>query len=506
MLARIAHLLKTKPPVSDDRGFLFASGASKPTDGTDGFQASCLFQDTTNGIMYVNEGSITSCDFNALGDLTSVDYSEGGTTAITISGVYTVEGISIENSSVHGIRVGAFTSGGLTTNAMVLDGTTSTAVEIHAGVSTDPGSGSNLRPLRSRFIVNTGDTVEAETYAMQGQLVVKSSTLGHWHGGAMGTIECQTAMTVSNVLAGVGALFGRIGGSGITVNSSCYLAGVVSLASAASVTNNGVYAGLYVTKTSGSSNFSHGAYIENSDVGIQILSGNTPDTSRTYHGFVMGGRSTAELAVAFVGGAGAENFEPIQLNFNLTGTNPASTSTINIIQQGLYHDTDDMDKLRLKCADWWVTVNKDCTDVYCIQNEINFGTGTPTVSGEVAVLGLVLDGGASGTLTCPYYHGINMTMRGAETPANASGLFVRVESGATVTNGIELRAEGTMTTGIRFGNISGDECPSHVIAVPTAGTGVTTGSVDAAGDGEGSIAIQVGGVTKYLQYWPSATA
>ncbi len=329
MQRRICSLIKMKPPIANDRGLLFASGASKPTDGTDGYQAGCIFQDTTNGIAYVNEGSITSCDFNALGDLTSVDYSEGGTTAITISGAYTT--------------------------------------------------------------------------------------------------------------------------------------------------------------------------------GIDFTGTMTPNTSRTNHALMVGGRSTAELAVAFAGSVGAENFEPIQLNFNLTGTNPASTSTINIIQQAIYHDTDDMANLRLKCADWWVTVNKDCKDVYCIQNEINFGAGTNTASGEVSVLGLVLDGGA-GTLTCPYYHGINMTMRGASTPANATGVFIRVESGATIANGIELRAEGTMTTGIRYGNISGGECPSTVFSVPAAGTGVTIASVDAAADGEGSIAIQVGNVTKYLQYWPSATA
>lgn len=270
MIDRTCSLIKMQVPLRN-RGLLFASGTVVPTDGTDGYQTGCIFQHTDGGdndALYVNEGSVTSCDFNSIGDLTTVDYSAGGTTAITISGTYTVEGILIQRSCTRGLRVGEFASGGVATSAMILDATTPTAVEIHAGLSADPGSGTMARPLRSRCIIASVGNVEAETYGMQGQLVVKSSNLGHWHGGVLGTIECQTALSVYNPLAGVGALVGRIGGSTITVQSSSYLAGVIGLASAVGVSNSGVYAGLYVTKTSGASNFGHGAYIENSDIGI----------------------------------------------------------------------------------------------------------------------------------------------------------------------------------------------------------------------------------------------
>ncbi len=65
MQQRICDMIKMKPPVNADRGVLSASGATVPTDGTDGYQASCYFQDTTNGIIYINEGSVTSCEFNS---------------------------------------------------------------------------------------------------------------------------------------------------------------------------------------------------------------------------------------------------------------------------------------------------------------------------------------------------------------------------------------------------------------------------------------------------------
>ena len=506
MLQRVCSLLRMNPPVLLNRGLLFSSGATVPSS-VDGYQPSCLFQDTTNGVVYVNEGSVTSCDFNALGDLTTVDYSAGDGTAITISGVYTVEGISITNACVHGIRVGAFASSGSTASAMVLDATTPTAVEIHGGLSADPGSGTNARPLRSRFIINTGGNVEAETYGLQGQLVTKSSNLGHWHGGVMGTIECQTALSVYNPLAGVGALLGRIGGSTITVQSSCYLAGVIALASAVSLSNSGVYAGLYVTKTSGATNFSHGAYIENSDIGIRILSGTTPDTARTNHALVIGGRGAAELTVTFTANT-ALHYEPIQTNFDMAGVAPTSESTVNIWQGAITHDTRDMANLRLKFTDLLTTVAFDCKDVYIHQAEIIL-SGTTTVSREVAVLGLVCNAG-SGTITCGTYNGVNITMRGSGTPAHAAGLMIHTTSSAVVAYGLKIYGTPQPTIGLCMGDYANDnQGPTHLLFVPS-GPGADVGPVvqSATGAGtaaEGSIKIKVGSSTKYLQYFAASS-
>lgn len=46
-----------------------AYGTVVPTDGTAGYLTGCLFAHTDGGAgtsLYVNEGSATSCDFNAL--------------------------------------------------------------------------------------------------------------------------------------------------------------------------------------------------------------------------------------------------------------------------------------------------------------------------------------------------------------------------------------------------------------------------------------------------------
>ena len=74
MLTRISSMLRIRPPSVTDEGLLLASGVTVPTDGTAGYQTGCLFQHidgSTGTAFYVNEGSVTSCDFNAVAALTA---------------------------------------------------------------------------------------------------------------------------------------------------------------------------------------------------------------------------------------------------------------------------------------------------------------------------------------------------------------------------------------------------------------------------------------------------
>ncbi len=69
MLGRICALLRITPPAVEDGGLLIASGKTVPADGTAGYQTGCLFQHTDGGAgtaLYVNEGTSTSCDFDAV--------------------------------------------------------------------------------------------------------------------------------------------------------------------------------------------------------------------------------------------------------------------------------------------------------------------------------------------------------------------------------------------------------------------------------------------------------
>lgn len=56
--------------LADNLGYaLFAYGTSVPADGTAGYQKGCLYLDTdaaAGSILYCNEGTSASCDFDAV--------------------------------------------------------------------------------------------------------------------------------------------------------------------------------------------------------------------------------------------------------------------------------------------------------------------------------------------------------------------------------------------------------------------------------------------------------
>jgi hypothetical protein len=74
MIERICTLLKIQKPVPGSAGLLLASGATVPTSGTRGYQTGCIFQHTdgsTGTAFYVNEGTASSCSFQAVAALTA---------------------------------------------------------------------------------------------------------------------------------------------------------------------------------------------------------------------------------------------------------------------------------------------------------------------------------------------------------------------------------------------------------------------------------------------------
>ena len=74
MIERICTLLKIQKPVPGSAGLLLASGATVPTDATRGYQTGCIFQHTdgsTGTAFYVNEGTASSCSFQAVAALTA---------------------------------------------------------------------------------------------------------------------------------------------------------------------------------------------------------------------------------------------------------------------------------------------------------------------------------------------------------------------------------------------------------------------------------------------------
>jgi len=87
MQKRVCKLIRMNPPEADVQGLLFVPGDTVPTDGTAGYEKGCIFQHTdgtgAGDVFYVNEGSVTSCDFNAVSALTATQEALIGATAGT---------------------------------------------------------------------------------------------------------------------------------------------------------------------------------------------------------------------------------------------------------------------------------------------------------------------------------------------------------------------------------------------------------------------------------------
>jgi hypothetical protein len=69
MLPRLKSILNMFGPPADTTGKLIVAGKTVPTDTTPGYATGCIFQHIDGGdgtALYVNEGTVTSCDFNAI--------------------------------------------------------------------------------------------------------------------------------------------------------------------------------------------------------------------------------------------------------------------------------------------------------------------------------------------------------------------------------------------------------------------------------------------------------
>jgi len=194
-----------------------------------------------------------------------------------------------------------------------------------------------------------------------------------------------------------------------------------------------------------------------------------PDTNRTDIALEIGSRAN-ELDVTMAAAA-TQNFDPVQINLNVIGANPTSTSTLNVIYQQVTHDTTDMANLRLKGADWTMAINKNLQDAYIFQGEIDYGAAATSVSGESGVGCFTLNAG-TGAVT-GNLRGIIVNVAGAGLPSTTSiGVEVRTDGGSAVlAEGIRIWSVGanSITSGIEFrGSVTEGVCFDQVTYTPDA--------------------------------------
>ncbi len=141
MLGRLQSLMRHSRDNPGADGKLLIAGVTVPSDASTGYQTGCIFQKTDGGAgtsFYVNEGSLSSADFNALAlpsatniddlaDVGAVAYTAGkvlvadgdsyeevavsGDVALSSAGLVTIQTGAVEDSMIEGLAAGAIILG-----------------------------------------------------------------------------------------------------------------------------------------------------------------------------------------------------------------------------------------------------------------------------------------------------------------------------------------------------------------------------------------------------------
>ncbi|KKL18362.1 hypothetical protein LCGC14_2476270, partial [marine sediment metagenome] len=226
MKSRIAKLLRFQEPKIEPRGLLFGSGATVPS-AADGWQPSAIFQDTTNGVAYINKGSVTSSSFAAI---------EAGVFA-------------------NALTIGAFSS--LTAGSGIAISSSQTYAGIFYSDDNGASIASSVSGVRSRFLL-TFDQAGGSIRAIQGQLKLANLidvTLGIYTASQgyielAGTHITKTGATFSCFDASVEI------GTLLTIDSGGEFCGLhVETTGSGTITNNGTCAGIIIHKASGAANW-----------------------------------------------------------------------------------------------------------------------------------------------------------------------------------------------------------------------------------------------------------
>jgi len=201
------------------------------------------------------------------------------------------------------VKVGGDFAGSYATgSAMPLDGANTTAaLAVFCEGTSDLTSAYMTRAIRGRHLVVTSSaTINQETYGIQGQLAVKSTTLGHLHGGVLGTVEVSTAATINNAYAwGTACVIGRLGTGTSITTSTTGVAGFSAIHNAGALAS-GSSAAFVATKT-GSTAWSYGLFLpaDSCTVGVQVGTLGSNITS----GFTLGAATSLNGFYADDGGA-----------------------------------------------------------------------------------------------------------------------------------------------------------------------------------------------------------
>lgn len=213
MIGRITSLLRNKVSHKDDGGILFDSGATVPTDATAGYRTGCIFQHTDGGTgtaFYINEGSVTSCDFEAVAGLTAAQEALLSATAGTVSASKAV--IVDASSNITGF--GTIGCGAITATSLSTSLATAITFTVSGAVITDAAASVTIY----------GGNTNADSLILQGastQATQKITIVGGTGTTVTGALSSTGALTAASIVCTAGATFGGgYGATGATISTA----------------------------------------------------------------------------------------------------------------------------------------------------------------------------------------------------------------------------------------------------------------------------------------------
>jgi len=238
--------------------------------------------DTNGSLTFGVNG--TGCDVKMFGDTAGAYmlWDQSGDELIITGGGGLVfdgtQGIDIARAgyATYAMRVGNYAGSLAAGSGVVFTANLTGLVKVYGESTSDLTSAYNCRSIVGRHLVScASDTVIShETYGIVGQLCVLNGSLNHYHGGVMGTFETNTDCDVQTSY-GVGAVVGRIGGAGLTVESGGLVAGFLAVQHTAAWTATGTIAAFAtkLTVTGASLPWPIGLYFPTSSVTTAVSIG-----------------------------------------------------------------------------------------------------------------------------------------------------------------------------------------------------------------------------------------
>jgi hypothetical protein len=446
MIQRICNLLKIQQPELN-RGLLEASGATVPTDATDGYQVGCIFKHTDGGAetaLYVNEGSVTSCDFNPL--LTTSfeisDLPDIGTCTYGAGKILVADGDSFEEVAVSGqatlASTGALTIpllgatagtvavskaviadayktarwGGFNTSAALTDAVPFATVPdtwtdgqldvfaVFGGSASDLTSAKSAKCIRARHVVNA-TSIAHESYGIVGQLVVKDTTLTHLHAGIMGTFEGHTSGVVCNgsYTIGQACIMARLGGHA-SITATDPIAGFLAFNNGAAALASGSSCAFATSMASASYPWTYGLYIPAGSATRGIAIEAVPTS------YLLSALSVGAYGTPLVDSVLIDN---IAFSVNLsTATNKTAADTSTMAAYIGVSNTGATTNNKLQGLLSSCSVGFNCFDAYAVQGHMTIGAGGVStqnanahltgLSGKAVLTGAVGQGWVTGVL------------------------------------------------------------------------------------------------------------